>query len=92
MMLRPSIAKLYVVNFLVECCGFIAELFLSFALWCLLLPFSPKSFPCTFWVLSQPGMQKLGESQLEVHACDSLHLSMHVFCLLKQLQHRYMCK
>lgn len=44
-------AKLY-VNHLVECCSFTADLLPSFNL----------SFSCTFWVLSEPGMQKLGQS------------------------------
>lgn len=76
-----AVAKLN-VNHLVECCTFIADLLSSFDL----------SFPCTFWVLSEPGMQKLGRSLLAVHACDSARLPMRVLCLLKQPRRGHICK
>lgn len=44
-----------------------------------------------FLIFSQLGMQRPGSLSWQWMFV-TVHLSMHILCLLKQLQHRHMCK
>lgn len=89
MMLWPSIAKPCGVNFLVECCSFVAELFLPvypflYAVFYFSLPNDSLAY---LGCLQSLGWKSWGSPYWQCMLV-SLHLSMRVLCLLKQLQHR----